>query len=109
MDLRVYFQKLKQLETTIEEVFPIIVSHETPDGGKPGVFTQVNKSSAAKLVLEGKARLATLEEAEQFSSQMIKEKEEAHRAALAGRVQLNLVSEQDLRAIKTVLKGTKKE
>ena len=109
MDLRIYFQKLKQVEDTITETYTVIVSNETPDGGKPGVFTEVLRASAAKLVVGGKARLASKEEADDFRFQNGVAKDEADRSALASRVQLNVVSDQDLKAIKTVLKGSRKE
>ena len=109
MDLRVYFQKIKQLEATIEGAFAVIVSEETPDGGIPGVLTEVYKASAAQLLVEGKARLATTEEAAAFHQSKVQAKEESDRAALAGRVQLSLVSDSELKAIKSVLKGAKKE
>ena len=64
MDLRVYFQKIKQLEEIITGAFAVVVSHETPDGGIAGVLTEAPKSVAAQLVVEGKARLASQEEAD---------------------------------------------
>jgi hypothetical protein len=109
MDLRVYFHKIKQLEEAIEGAYAVVVSHETSDGGIPGVMTEVTKLSAATLVVEGKARLATKEEAESFQETKVRAKEESDRAALAGRVQLSLVSDSELKAIKSVLKGAKKE
>ena len=58
MDLRVYFQKLRQIEADIEEPSVAIVSRETPDGGKAGVITDVPRRVAAKLIAEEKADLA---------------------------------------------------
>ena len=109
MDLRVYFQKIKQVEAVIEAAYAVIVSHETSDGGKAGVLTEAPKSIAAALVVEGKARLATVEEAGAFQDEKRLAKEEADRSALAGRVQLSVVSDSELKAIKTVLKGAKKD
>lgn len=109
MDLRVYFQKIKQVEQTIEGAFAVIVSQETSDGGIPGVLTEVHRASAAQLIVEAKARLATQDEADAFQLSKVQAKEELERAALAGRVQLSLVSDSELKAIKSVLKGAKKE
>lgn len=109
MDLRAYFQKIKQVEQSIEDAFAVVVSQETPDGGSPGVLTEVHKASAAQLIVEGKAKLATKEEADAFHQSKVQAKEECERAALAGRVQLSLVSDSELKAIKSVLKGAKKE
>jgi hypothetical protein len=66
MDLRVYYQKLRKTESEIPDDFPIVVSRETPDGGKPGVMTQVPRALAARLITDGKADLAGAKEAAQF-------------------------------------------
>ena len=109
MDLRVYFQKIKQVEQSIEGAFAVIVSQETSDGGIAGVLTEVHKASAAQMIVEGKAQLATKDEADAFNQSKVLAKEESERAALAGRVQLSLVSDSELKAIKSVLKGAKKD
>ena len=108
MDLRVYFNKLKQMESLIEAAYVLVISHETPDGGRPGVATEVVREVAAKLIVEGKARLAAPEETAAFNESKAKAKEDIDRSALADRVQLTVVSDTDLKAIKNVLK-TKKD
>ena len=35
MDLKQYFRKIRQVEAGLIETFPLVVSLETPDGGKP--------------------------------------------------------------------------
>ena len=57
MDLRIYYQKVRDLEAKIAEEFPFVISKETPDGGKAGVRTQVPKRIAAKMIVEGLADL----------------------------------------------------
>jgi hypothetical protein len=57
MDLRIYYQKIRDVEATITEEFPVVVSKETPDGGKKGVRTQVPRKIAAKMIVEGLAEL----------------------------------------------------
>ncbi len=47
MDLRVYYQKIRKFEAEIPEPFVVLVSRETPDGGKAGVKTDVPRSLAA--------------------------------------------------------------
>jgi hypothetical protein len=66
MDLRVYYQKLRKIESEIQEEFPVVVSRETSDGGKPGLLTQVPRFLAARLIADGKSDLAATEEAAQF-------------------------------------------
>jgi hypothetical protein len=77
MDVRVYFQKLRKIEAAIPEPYVVIVSRETPDGGKPGVKTNVARSLAAKLIVEDQATLATPEETAQFRAEMERQRQEA--------------------------------
>ena len=58
MDLRVYYQKLRKAEQEIADEHVVVVSNETPDGGRPGQKTQVARAIAAKMIVEGRARLA---------------------------------------------------
>ena len=66
MDVRVYYQKIRKIEAEIPEPYVVVVSRETPDGGKPGVMTDVARSLAAKLMVEDQAALASPEEAARF-------------------------------------------
>jgi hypothetical protein len=70
MELRNYFQKIKQVESTIEDPFTLVVSLETGDGGKAGTFTEVSRSLAAKLIVNGLARLADAAEKQAYYGQM---------------------------------------
>ena len=62
MDLQVYYQKIREMETKITDEFPLMVSVETSDGGKGGTKTEVPRRLAAKLLVEGQARLASKDE-----------------------------------------------
>ncbi len=66
MDVRIYFQKVRQIEAAITTPHTVVMSLETPDGGKAGVTTEVTRIMAARLVAENKARLATDEEINAF-------------------------------------------
>jgi hypothetical protein len=101
MDLRVFFQKLRKLEREIAEPHVVVVSLETPDGGRPGQFAEVSRSNAARLILEGHARLASTEEAAEFRAAARKALEEAQQRMLAEKVQVNVISDADLRALKS--------
>jgi hypothetical protein len=69
MDLRGYYQKIREIEAKIAEAFAVIVSLESSDGGKAGTQTEVSRALAAKMIVEGLARLATPEEKRAFESQ----------------------------------------
>jgi len=66
MDLRGYYKKIREIEAKIGDVFAVIVSLESPDGGKAGTQTEVSRALAAKMIAEGMARLATSEEKQAF-------------------------------------------
>lgn len=69
MDLRGYYKKIREIEAKIGDVFAVIVSLESPDGGKAGTQTEVTRALAAKMIAEGQARLATPEEKRSFEGQ----------------------------------------
>ena len=48
MDLRAYYQKIRDIEAEIVEEFPVVVSVEGPDGGRAGVRTEVTRRIAAR-------------------------------------------------------------
>jgi XTP/dITP diphosphohydrolase len=58
MDLKVYYQKLRQVEAELTQPHVVVVSCETPDGGRAGVLSEVPRTIAAKMIVEAKARAA---------------------------------------------------
>jgi len=58
MDLRQYYRQIREIEAQIKDEFPVIVSEATEDGGRAHVLTEVSRAVAARLIAEGKARLA---------------------------------------------------
>jgi len=92
MDLRAYFQKIRELEAKIAEEFPIVVSLDTPDGGKAGTHTGVTRALAAKMIVEGVARLATEVEAAAFRALQEEASRVAQQIAAAAKVQVTVVA-----------------
>ena len=74
MDLRAFYQKIRDAAAAIEEPFPMVVSLATADGGKEGMPIEVTRQLAAKMIVEGSARLASAEEARQFREQQAEAK-----------------------------------
>jgi hypothetical protein len=66
MDVRIFFQKVRQIEAAITKPHAVVMSLETPDGGRAGVMTEVSRTIAARLVADNKARLASDEESNEF-------------------------------------------
>jgi uncharacterized Fe-S cluster-containing radical SAM superfamily enzyme len=108
MDLRAFYQKLRKIEREITDVHVVVVSHETPDGGRAGQLAEVSRSIAARLILEGRARLATIEETAEFRAAAQKALQEAQQRQMADKVQVNVITEADLRAFKSSVRAEKR-
>jgi hypothetical protein len=98
VDLRQYFRKMRELESNISEPFPVVVSLETPDGGKPGLMTEVSRFNAAKMIIEGRAVLATEGEKKTYREQQAALRSAAEKAELAKRVQVAILADSDFGA-----------
>ena len=107
MDLRDFFKRIREIEAAIESDFTLVVSHSTGDGGKAGVTTETPRNIAARLIAEGRARLATPDEMEAHHAAIQEAVAEAEQAALADRVQVALVSDTDLASFKQKTKSKK--
>jgi protein-disulfide isomerase-like protein with CxxC motif len=100
MDLQVYYKKIRALEESLRDPSAVLVSLETPDGGREGVRTEVPRRIAAKMIVEGGARLATTEEAREFQDQKAEAKRQADQLAAASRMQFAVISPNELRKLK---------
>lgn len=69
MDLQAYYEKIGKIEALIDTVFAVVISRAMPDGGQAGVKTELPRGIAARLIAEGKADLASPEDAEQFRAE----------------------------------------
>ena len=107
MDLRDFFKRIREVEATIEGTYTLVVSHSTSDGGKAGVTTEAPRGIAARLIAEGRARMATPDEIAAHQETIRQAVEEAEKAALADRVQVALVSDADLEGLKKKTKSRK--
>jgi hypothetical protein len=97
MDIRIYFQKVAAVESNIIGPHAVIVSLETPEGGKAGMLTEVDRNVAARSVVDGRARLATDDESAQFRQDAVASKKAFEDSLAANRVQVTVISEADLR------------
>lgn len=95
MDLKQYFRKMREIESNISEPFPVIVSLETPDGGKAGILTEVSRFNAAKMIIEGRALLANESEKAIYRDQQAAMRSAAEKAELAKRVQVAILTDSD--------------
>ena len=97
MDLKAYYQKIRELERGFKDAYPVVVSQETPDGGAAGVKTEVPGHLAAKMIAEGQARLASEQEAREFQDEKAEAKRIAEQLEASKHMQLTVVSERELR------------
>jgi hypothetical protein len=104
MDLKLYYQKIRDTESKIPDVFPVIVSQETDDGGKAGSYAEVTRAIAAKMITEGMARLATAEEAKAYRENRAEAKRMADQAAEVAKVQVTIVPNTELTKLAVVKK-----
>jgi hypothetical protein len=107
MDLKIYYQKIREVEEGIREGDVVVVSVETDDGGKPGVRTEVPRRLAARMVVEGKARLATAKEGKEHREQQAEAQRLADEAMALSKVQLSVVPTADLNRLKAAAKPDK--
>ncbi len=107
MDLRAFYQKIRQLEREIPGDQIIVVSNETPDGGRSGQVSEVPKAVGARMIVEGRARLATLEESTQYRAGVQKAMEQARRAEIVRRTPARLLSDADVEALRSALRPVK--
>ncbi len=105
MDLKVYYQKLRQIEAGITEADVVVSSLETPDGGRAGVLVETPRNIAARLIVDGRARLATPEESKEFRDRAAKAKLAFDQQAAASRMQITVISEADMRALRGHTRG----
>jgi hypothetical protein len=98
---------MRQIEAAVSEPYVVLVSLETPDGGKAGLRTEVPRELAARYVVDGRARLASEEETRAFQNQQQAARKEAERKEAASRIQLAVISESELVSGRGPSRGSK--
>jgi len=88
MDLRSYYKKVREAEATLKGNEVVLVSLATSEGGKDGVRTEAPRGVAAKLIAEGRARVATETEASEFRDGLRDGREQYEQDEAARRVQV---------------------
>lgn len=107
MDLKRYYQKIRQVESTIVDPFAVVVSLETADGGKAGTVTEVPPRVAAKMVVDGVAKLASPEDAQRLRAAQAEAQRAAEEAAAASRVQLTVLPTVELNRLREAVNPSK--
>lgn len=102
MDLKGYYRKLREKAAELPDGDQVVVSEATADGGVAGVVSVVPKEVACRLLVEGRARLASTEEAEAYRAEQAEARAEWLRARAAERIHVQLMNglEQEAQAKK---------
>lgn len=98
MDLRQFYRKIREVKATIADDFVFVASVETADGGRDGVVNEVTREAAARLLVEGKAVLASPEQVGTFRASIAESQRRLERAEIAKRIQVAIVSDPEDRA-----------
>jgi hypothetical protein len=108
MDLRGYYRKIRELEATIAEDFPIVRSLASEDGGRSGKLTEVPRAVAARMVIDGSAEIASAEEARDFRQQVEEARKAEQQRRQASQIQFTILSEAELQGLQRSVRGSGK-
>lgn len=96
MDLRAYYAKVREAEAMLSGEYVVVVSCATPEGGKAGVLTEAPRAIGARLIAEGRARVASDEETVEFREGHREAKSRHDREDAARRIQVMVIPSQGL-------------
>jgi len=97
---------MRETEAAMPSPQVVMVSLATPDGGKPGIVTEVPTPIAARMVVEGSARQATESEATAFRERHAAARQAAEEAVIASKVQVVVLPASASIAHPAAAKGT---
>lgn len=107
MDLKDFYKTIRDLESGIEEAFPLIVSFTTTNGGRAGVVTEVTRYAAARAIVEGRARLADAAESAAHRAESERQRLALQEQEAKHKLSVTVISAADLREIQGAV-GIKK-
>lgn len=100
MDLRSYYKKIREADSTLKGNDVVLVSLATSEGGKEGVLTEAPRVVASRLIAEGRARVATDAEAQSFREELRKARDRYEQDEAARRVEVVMVTTKGVRKSK---------
>ena len=98
MEVKTFYRKLREIEATLPDEV-ILISKETPEGGRAGRFTEAPRAVAARLIVEGVAERASDADAEQYGEQVRQAHSDETRRRAAASIQVNVITEEQARAL----------
>jgi hypothetical protein len=109
MDLKAYYRKIREVEATIEEEFPLVKSVATEEGGPEGRLTEVPRAVAARMITDGSAVLADADEAKKFRAHVETARKAEEERRQAEKIQFTILSESNFRSLQRSTRGGRKE
>lgn len=98
MDLKQYFRRLREIENSFVDSYPVLVSLDTPDGGKSGLISEMSRHVAAKMIVEGRAIPASEEQKTFYYQQQEAIKRASEKAEMAKRVQVAIIADPEFQS-----------
>lgn len=108
MNLKDYYREIDAELGKIDTNFVYIVSLATPNGGREGVVSEVNRETAAKMIVEKRARRMSPEEVAQMQAEREESQRQKDLADLQDRVRMTRLAEEELAALKRSMQQTRK-
>ena len=99
MDVKTYYQKIRETEATIATPYAVVMSLPTDDGGKKGVLVEVTRHLAAKMIVEGSAQMATDAQTTAFRQAQAAASKAANESAAAARLAVTMVPSDELKRL----------
>lgn len=90
MDVKQFYQQVRELSAQLAADAVVIKSLSTSNGGKAGVLTEVSRQTAAMQIILGTAVLATSDESTAYYQDMEARRQLAEKAEALTRLQVSL-------------------
>jgi hypothetical protein len=107
MDVKTYYQRIRDMEATIATPYTVVISQSTDDGGKKGVLTEVSRHLAAKMVVEGSATFTPADQVAAFQQAKESAYKAAQEAAASSKLEVTMVSSDELKKLTDDMKKLK--
>ena len=98
MDLRAYYRRIRDLESTLDE-FVVVKSLPTESGGKGGVLSETIRLTAARMAVDGVAEIASAEEAEEYQRSRDEARKTEQERRRSSQIQFNVITDAELRSL----------
>lgn len=98
MDVKQYFRRLREIENSFVDNYPVVISLETSDGGKAGLIAEMSRAVAAKMIVEGRAIVANADQKAAYYEYQEANKRAAEKAELAKRVQVAIIADPEFQS-----------